>query len=431
MPIITLTLLGLEPEPATAATEHTAPRLPLPETAWQWPNPPLKSLAPKIGFIDHWQVSAGKRSCTPEAPGQGQSAQQPAHLIAKTLRQSRARAAQYPSPTTCLDDPEARLLARFAPTASAHETAALALLADLATDTALKEALSAHPDLVALSRIAPVHLQAGTDHAVVMGQRYLNLRAEEWQPLVCDLNQWLKPDGLTLFTAASGRHYLGYTAAGAARMGGGDLPPLGCALNRNAQPLLTGDALRGMRCWLTELQMWLYAHPLNVHRAEQGRPELNSLWVWGRSRYEAKKIAAHLNLAPKFASSAAISATLADKQRAPLIYTDSAALAGALMAMPGTPPVRLARNTTPQPDDLPEPVLTGIQPLHLIWSEPAWCYLEGDRDGWQRALDAIEDFMQALSTRSQTPWRIALDNGVSLQWQPARRGLMGLWSRFW
>ncbi len=433
MPIISLTILGLQPEQTTTAAENTAPRLPLPPTDWQWPKPTEALLAPKMGFIDHWQVPAGKGAKnTPVAPSNAQSAQQPPHIIAKTLRNGRQRAATYPMPAPCRDDPESRLLARFAPTANAQESARLALQADLATDTTLKEALSQYPDLIAISRIAPVHLQAGTDHAVVMGQRYLNLSAEEWQPLAHDLNQWLRPDGLSVFTAASGRHYLGYTAAGIARVGMADLPPLGCALNRNAQPLLGGDALRGMRRWLTELQMWLYAHPLNVRRAAQGRPELNSLWVWGRSPYEAKKTQAYINLAPKMApSSAATSATRADKQRAPLIYTDSAALAGALIALPNAPPVRLARNATPQCHELPEQVLTGAQPLHLIWSEPAWCYLEGDRDGWQRALDAIEHFVQALSTHNPALLRLTIDNGVSLQWQPPRKGIIGLWTQLW
>lgn len=410
MPLITLTILGLQPEQG-AAEPPPAPRLPLPYTAWQWPNP------------------------TPAAPRPAQLAQQPTHLIGKALRYGRARAAQYPSPITCPDDPEARLLARFAPTAAAHESAALALLADLATDTALKAALSQSHGLVAISRLAPAHLQAGTDHAVVMGARYLHLSAAEWQPLAQDLNQWLKPDGLILITAASGRCYLGYTAAGAARMGAHDLPPLGCALNRNAQPLLEGDALRGMRRWLTELQMWLYAHPLNVHRAEQGRPELNSLWVWGRSRFDAQKIEAHLNLAPKpvpefTPSPTAASAALAEKHSAPLIYTDSAVLAGALIRTTGAPPMRLAPNVTPQCDDLPERVLTGAQPLHLIWSEPAWCYLEGDINGWQQSLDAIEHFVQALSAPNPTQTRLMLDDGLSRQWLPARRGLARFWPFF-
>jgi hypothetical protein len=435
---ITLTILGLQPEQANAA-KNTAPRQPLPQTAWQWPKPTLKQAAPKIGFMDHWQVPAhasaknttgAPRNAAPDGLQNDPSARQPAHIIAKALHHGRLSAANYPAPSTCVDDPEARLLARFAPTASAHETAKLALLADLATDTTLKEALSQYPDLVSISRLEPVHLQAGTDHAVVMGARYLNLSAEEWQSLACDLNQWLKPDGLTLITAASGRHYLGYTAAAADRMGARDLPPLGCALNRNAQPLLAGDALCGMRRWLTEAQMWLYAHPLNLRRAEQGRPELNSLWVWGRSHYDAEKLTGLLSSAPILAASPT-GTRLARTPPPPLIYTDSAVLAGALITATGAPRVCLARNATPQWNELPERVLTGEQPLHLIWSEPAWCYFEGDIEGWQRSLDAIENFVQVLSMHNQTKPRISLDDGLSQQWHPARTGIMGLWSRFW
>ncbi len=408
---ITLTILGLQPEPAHTA-KNTAPHLSLPQAAWQWPKPTPKQAAPKIGFIDHWQVPVAE----------------PTALIAKALQHRRPRAAKYPAAATCLDDLDALLLARFAPKATPQESAKHALLADLATDTALKKALSQEHgqgnQWVALSRLEPVHLQAGTDHAVVMGARYLNLSKDERQTWANDFNQWLKPDGLTWLTAASGRHYLGYTAAAAASMGAQDLPPLGCALNRNAQPLLAGDTLRGMRRWLTETQMWLYAHPLNARRAQQGRPELNSLWVWGRSHYEAEKLTGLLSGEPPIAP--APTGTLP-----PFIYTDSAVLAGALIASMGASALQLARNATPQCEDLPARVLTGEQPLHLIWSEPAWCYLEGDIEGWQQSLDAIEHFVQALSTHNQTKPRISLDDGLSRQWHPARTGIMGLWSRFW
>jgi hypothetical protein len=397
MPAITVTLLGLQPEPHHRSKDKSAksimPSAAFPPTAWQWHAP------------------------------------NPQSLLAQTLQHSRARRVSHPAASACDDDPDARLLVRFAPTANPQHTALYAMQADLAADPALRTVFNQLPDCAAISRIAPVHLQAGTDHAVVMGARYLHLNLAEWLQLSDELNAWLANDGLSLLTAASGRQYLIYTTAAVTRIGNHDLPALGCALNRNAQPLLAGTELRGLRRWLTEAQMWLYAHPINARRAAQGQAEINSLWLWGRS------------LCPPQTPDDDSPSTTPDRQAAtpsaspkgnpPLIYTDSAALAGALSASHPATDVLLSQSSLPKLADLPARVLAGQQPLHLVWSEPAWCYLEGDVEGWQRAMQAVDEFLQALSAHSQTPLRLTLDNGAGLYWPPKRHGIMGLISTLW
>lgn len=396
MPAITVTLLGLQPEPKNRTNDTFAksivPSAAFPPTAWQWHAP------------------------------------NPQSLLAQTLQHSRARRVRHPAAITCDDDPDARLLGRFAPVANPQHTALYAMQADLAADPALRAALSHLPDCAAISRIAPVHLQAGTDHAVVMGARYLHLNAAEWQQLSDELNAWLANDGLSLLTAASGRQYLIYTAAAIARIGSHDLPALGCALNRNAQPLLAGTELRGLRRWLTEAQMWLYAHPTNARRAAQGQAEINSLWVWGRSTCPPQTPGSD---SPSAAPTRRATPPASAQDNPPLIYTDSAALAGALSASQPATDVLLSQSSLPQLADLPARVLASQQPLHLVWSEPAWCYLEGDVEGWQRAMQAVDEFVQALSARSQTPLRLTLDNGAGLHWPPNRRGIMGFFSTLW
>ncbi|MHB8920099.1 MAG: hypothetical protein ACYC3N_03580 [Halothiobacillus sp.] len=436
MPHIHVTILGLQPEPAANNLKTTPP---LQETAWQWPQPaqearsnaeehsppaPSSSQGRGLGFIDHWDA----KNHSHPGSGPGPDATSP---IAEAMQCGRRRPMNGASSKTCPDDPEARLLVRFAPAATVSESARLALQADLATDATLQAALVQCPDLAAISRIEPVHLHAGTDHAIVMGLRYLALTDEEWQPLVHDLNQWLAQDGLTLFSAASGRHYLGYTPAALARMGADDLPPLGCALNRNAQPLLAGDALRGMRRWLTEVQMWLYAHPINAHRAARGRPEINSLWVWGRSSPVTNALSPELT--PKLTAGPMNLAlpTRHSNPVQPLIYTDSPHLAGELMTTQGPDAVVLAQSSHPRCDELPANVLNSARPLHLIWSEPAWCYLEGDMAGWVQALERIDDFLHCFSKRNTSALKITLDDGASQLWLPARQGLMALLPFSW
>jgi hypothetical protein len=335
-------------------------------------------------------------------------------------RMTERPAATQTQDEACKDDPEALLLARFAAMDSGHGTAAFALQADLSEDAELRAALAEHPDIVAVSQIMPVHLQAGTDNAVLMGPRYLHVEREEWAALQADLNQWLQADGISLFSAASGRHYLGYTATALERVGTVDLPPLGCALNRPIGQLLAGNELRPFRRWLTELQMWLYSHPVNAERAKKARPEINSLWVWGRSPwlFSSSDVETAESLLPKATD------RICDDDRA-LIYTDSAVLAGALHSNVASdannPVVILSANSQPDINELLARGVSPSRPVHLIWSEPLWCYLEGDLAGWNASLDAIDRFLTQI--QSAHPHAAAqardleVDNGVDLVWQ--------------
>ncbi|WP_298219342.1 hypothetical protein [Halothiobacillus sp.] len=393
-----LSILGLHPEPRFEEDKshkdkkagHQA-ALPNQERLWQW---------------------------SPDGPTDG-----PLSVALRSRRMKRMTERLAGVPQTqdeaCQDDPETLLLARFAAMDRGHSTAAFALQADLSVDAGLRVALAEHPDIVAVSQVTPVHLQAGTDNAVLMGPRYLHVEREEWAALQADLNQWLQADGISLFSAASGRHYLGYTATALERVGTVDLPPLGCALNRHVGQLLAGDELRPFRRWLTELQMWLYSHPVNAERAKKARPEINSLWVWGRSPW------------PKPQSTEASQSTwfsaddLMSSDNRPMIYTDSAVLAGALHSHDASdannPVVILSASFQPHINELVARGVSPSCPVHVIWSEPLWCYLEGDLAGWYASLDAIDQFLkqrQPARTHAAAQARdLEIDNGVGLVWQ--------------
>ena len=395
-----LSILGLHPEPVfhegksheDKKETHQA-HLPGQERLWQWPPAELTGGA----------LAAALRSRRMER-------------IAERLEAPQTHA------ETCLDDPEALLLARFSGVNGDHGTAALSLQADLSVDAELRVALGKHPDIVAVSQVMPVHLQAGTDNAVLMGARFLHVEPKEWAALHSDLNQWLQADGICLFSAASGRLYLGFTVTALERVGAVDLPPLGCALNRHVGQLLAGDELRPFRRWLTELQMWLYAHAVNAERAKTAnaaRPEINSLWVWGRSPWPTPEGAE---------TSRSTSPTAADRTTSddrPLIYTDSAVLAGALRlhdADKDESNLVVVLSTSSRPD-INELVACGVpltRPVHVVWSEPLWCYLEGDVEGWGAALHALDDFVDEMQRAGYSPEQMILDDGAQFIWKPAR-----------
>ncbi len=253
-----------------------------------------------------------------------------------------------------------------------------------------------------IARLSPVHLQTGIDTAVVLGERFLKLTPEEFDQLSTDLNRWLAADGLHLLATATGQWYLVIPAHSI--LGEADLPPLGDALNRSAHPFIEGDARRSLRRWLTELQMWLYAHPINAARAARGAPELNSLWLWARAALPCSSPAARPT------------APAADQTSGSLL-TDLPSLAG---AWPGTarlmPPLTAetllhAAHATPAPR------------VHLVWTEPGYAALEGDFTGWQHAHRRVEQLLTDLPPAWRN--RFTLDLGQGARPFPQWRNLWG------
>lgn len=241
---------------------------------------------------------------------------------------------------------------------------------------------------------------------------------------------WLANDGLSLLTAASGRQYLIYTAAAIARIGSHHDLPRPRLRAQSQRPAATGGRRAARPAPLAHRSAKCADYITRNKRPPcgAGQTEINSLWVWGRSTCPPQTPGSD---SPSAAPTRRTTPPACAQDNPPLIYTDSAALAGALSASQPATDVLLSQSSSPQLADLPAWVLAGQQPLHLVWSEPAWCYLEGDVEGWQRAMQAVDEFVQALSARSQTPLRLTLDNGAGLHWPPNRHGIMGFFSKLW
>ncbi|WP_125198730.1 hypothetical protein [Guyparkeria sp. SCN-R1] len=246
----------------------------------------------------------------------------------------------------------------------------------------------------------PVHLKPETDHAIVLGPRFLALSEAELDGLLDDLNPWLADDGMQAVRIGRQTYLLaqlrpdGIGPANADLQRGG--APLACLLNRNAGVFLNEERSDPvLRQWLTELQMWLYPQPLNDRRAAQGQPILSSFWPHGLS-------------------------ALSDEMPSPpagerLILTDSPAVIAECDA------------SVWQGDEVgaaSEAIRAG-RPVRVLLTEAAWCRLEGDVGGFQQELARIDAWLERLETECPGV-RVRLDDGQGGVWQPESG-----WKRTW
>lgn len=126
-------------------------------------------------------------------------------------------------------------------------------------------------------RADPVHLQMQRNSTRVLAAPALTLTDEEAATLTRALNAHFSGDDITIDAAHPLRWYIRQTAATEVAA-----PPLSAI----AGQAVRGAPLTGARAshWhrvLTEAQMVLHEHPLNVDRETRGLPAVNSLLLWG------------------------------------------------------------------------------------------------------------------------------------------------------
>lgn len=126
-------------------------------------------------------------------------------------------------------------------------------------------------------RADPVHLQIAPEAIALHDASLLDVQGHEASALVATLQSLFGADGLEFRAPYPSRWYV--------RVPPGEMPettPLESALGRNVSRLLPRG--RGRINWpsaLTEAQMLLAAHDVNVEREASGRPAINSVWFWG------------------------------------------------------------------------------------------------------------------------------------------------------
>ena len=126
-------------------------------------------------------------------------------------------------------------------------------------------------------RADPVHLQVSSEVVALHDASVLDIHRDEAATLSAVLQQHFAADGFELVAPHPSRWY--------ARVPEGEIPrttPLVAAIGRNVFGLLPQG--RGRVNWasaITEAQMLMSTHAVNVEREERGRPAINSVWFWG------------------------------------------------------------------------------------------------------------------------------------------------------
>lgn len=133
------------------------------------------------------------------------------------------------------------------------------------------------PATQAWLRADPVHVRIERGGLVMHDAAVLEVTRAEADALLAALQAFFADDGLVFHAPAPDRWYV--------RVPEGELPattPLMDALGRDVFGLLpTGSGRINWRAALTEAQMLLATHAVNVAREAAGRPQVNSVWFWG------------------------------------------------------------------------------------------------------------------------------------------------------
>jgi hypothetical protein len=125
------------------------------------------------------------------------------------------------------------------------------------------------------ARADPVHLALMQDHVRIVPE--IDVAVAEAQALAASCDEALAAHALCLVTPVPERWYLRserplhFDAQPADAIAGEDLYPF----------LPAGPDGAYLRRVLTEVQMTLHGHAVNVARERGGRPSVNGLWLWG------------------------------------------------------------------------------------------------------------------------------------------------------
>ena len=124
-------------------------------------------------------------------------------------------------------------------------------------------------------RADPVHLRLQRDQVVLLPE--VGVSADEAGQLCAALNEHFAGQGMEFFAPHPQRWYLRVD-----RLPDIETVPLSQAAGHNVRDLLPkgGEAARWHRVF-NEIQMLLFAHPLNAAREARGGLPVNSLWLWG------------------------------------------------------------------------------------------------------------------------------------------------------
>lgn len=243
-------------------------------------------------------------------------------------------------------------------------------------------------------RARPLHLRADRDRVLVFAGGDIEPDDAEANTLVRAFNDSFGGDGIRLEYAA-GDWFVTMPEPLPA-----DPEPLDRLAGRYLDEALPGGAERaGWRRFLNETQMLFHELELNLTRSEQGRPEINGLWLWGGGR-------------------------LGDRAQVAVdrVCSDDALCRG-LARLGGIEPEAGVRRLS-QLGGKGDSVLAD-------WPDSAWALLAGDAEGWLRSLAGFEEAWAAegCAAVANGSWReLTLHGGAEIR-ALGRFDRLRLWKR--
>jgi hypothetical protein len=137
-------------------------------------------------------------------------------------------------------------------------------------------------------RADPVHLSPRSDHLVMAAARFPDMSDREAAALAGDLGRGLSGSGASLHRGSSGSWYLLTDPALDPALWGRWWAPEEVAGQHILEFMPGGPGCGRLNGWVTEIQMMLHDHPVNLRRAEAGLMPVNSIWPWGWPTGEAR-----------------------------------------------------------------------------------------------------------------------------------------------
>lgn len=156
-------------------------------------------------------------------------------------------------------------------------------------DTLTRESNSLDPEGQSVLRADPVCLIPDRDRALLMPPESLGLTDAEVTALADDINQFLAEDKVKLHVAHPHRWYLiGEGLCSMYRLPPEQLAFSGVGVDADAEvaetPAPSSElvaARRRLRGLASEIEMFLYTHPVNEARRERSQPVVSGLYLWG------------------------------------------------------------------------------------------------------------------------------------------------------
>ena len=250
----------------------------------------------------------------------------------------------------------------------------------------------------------PLSLTEGVGRVHLERRGRLRLTPAEAMRLAQDFNALYAGSGLTLTVLPDGTLLLGAPAGAPVRT----WDPARLPAESLAERLPSGPGAAELRRLGSELEMWLYTHPLNAERAARGAPPISQLWIWGGGAGAAAPLAGaplHAEVYGEEAYLAGLATLGAGTLRAPpdaLAAVLAAAAGRMLCALESGEALRRVRQADllgaladlDQRWIAPAVAALGAGSLQRLWllaNDRAWCLRRHDLwRRWRRGRTALE-----------------------------------------